>query len=62
MNQDEVRQRLYRFIVQRGIKQSYISNVLGLHTSNLSRFKQDKLNLPIKDLIKLDQFLKEKGY
>jgi predicted XRE-type DNA-binding protein len=62
MNQDEVRERLCKYIVQRGIKQSYISKVICLYTSNLSKFKQNKLNLPMKDLIKLDQFLKGKGY
>ena len=62
MNQEEVRQRLCVYIIKRGIKQSYISKVLSFHTSNLSKFKQDKLNLPLKDLIKLDEYLKIKGY
>lgn len=62
LNQEEVRQRLCRYISERGIKQTYISNVLNLHASNLSRFKQEKLNLSMKDLIKLNQFLSAKGY
>ncbi len=62
MNQDEIRERMRKYIVQRGIKQSYISKVLCLYTSNLSKFKQNKLNLPMKDLIKLDQYLKERNF
>jgi len=57
-----VNQRLRQYIEETGIKQIYICKATGLPNSILSEFKNNKKKLWWESLMKLDEYLKSKGY
>lgn len=60
--QDITREKLIKFIELEGVNQKFITGKTGIVESNLSRFKNNTLNLKYSDLERLNTFLKSKGY
>ncbi len=60
--QDLTRDKLSDFIENEGTNQKFIALKTGIIESNLSRFKNNVLNLKYSDLKRLDEYLKSKGY
>lgn len=56
MVQDELRIKLSK-IISNGLSATAISNVTGIGTVDLSRFKNGQINLIDKDVIKLEKYL-----
>jgi hypothetical protein len=62
MNQCEVRIRFRNYLENSGVKQTYVAKNTCLPTDLLSRFKNEKRDLFLLDLQKLDEFLLSKGF
>ena len=62
MNQDDVRQRVHKYITERGVKWKHINKAIGLPDSVMSAYQHGKIELYPESLTKLDAFLKAEGY
>lgn len=60
--QDITREKLIKFIELEGVNQKFITSRTGVVESNISRFKNNTLNLKYSDLERLEAYLKSKGY
>jgi predicted transcriptional regulator len=60
--QDITREKLIKFIELEGVSQKFITSRTGVVESNISRFKNNTLNLKYSDLERLEAYLKSKGY
>lgn len=63
MSQEQLRDRLIRFIKVEGVNQKHISIKTGINQGLLSQFKNERVDeLGIIDAESLDEFLLSKGY
>lgn len=63
MSQEQLRDRLIRFIKVEGVNQKHISIKTGINQGLLSQFKNERVDeLGIIDTESLDEFLLSKGY
>ena len=62
MNNEEVRLRLIKCLIETGVKQLFIADKCGLTAPTFTRFKQGKQDLYNENLEKLDTFLTKLGY
>jgi hypothetical protein len=62
LKQEDVKIRYLKFLEDTGCKQNFICLKLGINESSLSRWKKDKLHLPICNLNELNAYLTSKDY
>lgn len=62
MTQESVRNRLNKYIEEKGVKLIFISRKLNIPDYLMAKFKTAKRELWQESLIKLDEFLKNENY
>ncbi|WP_019850647.1 helix-turn-helix transcriptional regulator [Desulfitobacterium sp. PCE1] len=58
--QEEIRERLERYIRDLGVSQKFICNQLNMHQPVLSSYKRGKIDLSLDQLSALERYLNER--
>lgn len=61
INKEELKARIRKLIDFYGTPQSFIAKHIGIHSSAISKFLSDNLDLKKETLIDLDKFLTSRG-
>ena len=62
MNQDEIRYRVKKYVIEKGVKWKHISNVIEVPNYILAAYHHGKKDLWPEPLARLDTFLKAEGF